>query len=73
VDALTRALLDAKSVALSSSVSGDYFTKELFPRLGIAEQMAAEDPEERKRARRCVDRTRRRRDRRAADERAASR
>jgi molybdate transport system substrate-binding protein len=41
VDALTRALLDAKSVALSSSVSGDYFTKELFPRLGIAEQMAA--------------------------------
>ena len=41
VDALKRALLDAKSVALSSSVSGDYFTKELFPRLGIAEQMAA--------------------------------
>jgi molybdate transport system substrate-binding protein len=41
VDALTRAFLDAKSVALSSSVSGDYFTKELFPRLGIAEQMAA--------------------------------
>jgi molybdate transport system substrate-binding protein len=40
VDALKRALLDAKSVALSSSVSGDYFTKELFPRLGIAEQMA---------------------------------
>lgn len=41
VDALKRALLEAKSVALSSSVSGDYFTKELFPRLGIAEQMAA--------------------------------
>ena len=41
VDALKRALLDAKSIALSSSVSGDYFTKELFPRLGIAEQMAA--------------------------------
>ena len=40
VDALKRALLDAKSVALSSSVSGDYFTKELFPRLGIAEPMA---------------------------------
>jgi molybdate transport system substrate-binding protein len=41
VDALKRALLDAKSVAISSSVSGDYFSKELFPRLGIAEQMAA--------------------------------
>jgi molybdate transport system substrate-binding protein len=39
LEALTRALLNAKSVALSSSVSGDYFTKELFPRLGIAEQM----------------------------------
>jgi molybdate transport system substrate-binding protein len=39
VDALKRALLNAKSVALSSSVSGDYFTKELFPQLGIAEQM----------------------------------
>ena len=41
LDALKRALLEAKSVALSSSVSGDYFTKDLFPRLGIAEQMAA--------------------------------
>ena len=41
VDALKRALLEAKSVALSSSVSGDYFTNELFPRLGIADQMAA--------------------------------
>lgn len=39
VAALTRALLSAKSVAISSSVSGDYFTNELFPRLGIAEQM----------------------------------
>jgi len=41
LEALTRALLDAKSIALSSSVSGDYFTKELFPRLGIAGQLAA--------------------------------
>jgi molybdate transport system substrate-binding protein len=41
VDALRRALLRATSVAVSSSVSGDYFTKELFPRLGIAEQMAS--------------------------------
>jgi molybdate transport system substrate-binding protein len=38
--ALRQTLLNAKSVALSSSVSGDYFTNELFPRLGIAEQMA---------------------------------
>jgi molybdate transport system substrate-binding protein len=41
VDGLKRVLLAAKSVAVSSSVSGDYFTKELFPKLGIAEQMAA--------------------------------
>jgi molybdate transport system substrate-binding protein len=41
VEALKRALLDAKSVAISSSVSGDYFSSELFPRLGIADQMAA--------------------------------
>jgi molybdate transport system substrate-binding protein len=41
VDALKRVLLAATSVAVSSSVSGDYFTKELFPKLGIAEQMAA--------------------------------
>jgi molybdate transport system substrate-binding protein len=40
VASLKQALLNAKSVAISSSVSGDYFSKELFPRLGIAEQMA---------------------------------
>jgi molybdate transport system substrate-binding protein len=40
LDGLKNALVNAQSVALSSSVSGDYFTKELFPRLGIAEQMA---------------------------------
>jgi molybdate transport system substrate-binding protein len=40
LDALRRALLDAKSVAYSSSVSGDYLVQELFPRLGIAEQLA---------------------------------
>ena len=40
VSALTRALLQAQSVAISSSVSGDYFSNQLFPRLGIAEQMA---------------------------------
>jgi molybdate transport system substrate-binding protein len=40
VTSLKQTLLNAKSVALSSSVSGDYFSKELFLRLGIAEQMA---------------------------------
>jgi molybdate transport system substrate-binding protein len=40
VDALTRALLQAKSVAYSSSVSGVYVSTELFQRLGIAAQMA---------------------------------
>ena len=39
VDALTRALLEAKSVAYSSSVSGVYVSTELFQRLGIAAQM----------------------------------
>ena len=39
VDALTRALLAAKSVAFSSSVSGVYISTELFQRLGIAGQM----------------------------------
>ena len=39
VDALRRALLQAKSVAFSAQVSGLYLLNELFPRLGIAEQM----------------------------------
>ena len=41
VEALTRALLQAKSVAYSSSVSGVYVSTELFQRLGIATQMLA--------------------------------
>jgi molybdate transport system substrate-binding protein len=41
VDALKRTLLAAKSVAYSASVSGDYLTRELFPRLGIADQLKA--------------------------------
>ena len=41
VDALTRALLQATSVAYSSSVSGVYVSTELFQRLGIASQMTA--------------------------------
>jgi molybdate transport system substrate-binding protein len=39
VDALTRTLLDAKSIAYSSSASGVYLSKELFQRLGIADQI----------------------------------
>ena len=41
VDALKRALLDAKSIAYSASASGVYLSTELFPSLGIADQMAA--------------------------------
>jgi molybdate transport system substrate-binding protein len=41
VDALKQALLHAKSVAMSSSTSGVYLTTVLFPKLGIADQMAA--------------------------------
>ncbi len=39
VDALKRTLLNAKSIAYSASVSGDYLSTELFQRLGIAEQV----------------------------------
>jgi molybdate transport system substrate-binding protein len=39
VDALTRALLNAKSIAYSASASGIYLSTELFQRLGIAEQV----------------------------------
>jgi molybdate transport system substrate-binding protein len=39
VDALKQALLHARSIAVSASVSGDYLTGELFPRLGIADEV----------------------------------
>jgi molybdate transport system substrate-binding protein len=39
VDALKRTLLQAKSIAYSSSVSGHYLANELFQRLGIADQI----------------------------------
>ncbi|WP_315126235.1 substrate-binding domain-containing protein [Comamonas antarctica] len=39
VAALRQTLLDAKSVAYSASASGTYLVNELFPRLGVAEQM----------------------------------
>ena len=37
VDALKRTLLQAKSIAYSASVSGDYLSTELLQRLGIAD------------------------------------
>ena len=40
VDALKRTLLQAKSIAYSASVSGEYLSTELFRRLGIADQVA---------------------------------
>lgn len=39
VDALKRTLLQAKSIAYSASVSGQYLTMELYQRLGIADQV----------------------------------
>jgi molybdate transport system substrate-binding protein len=39
VDALRRTLLQAKSIAYSASVSGDYLSTELFQRLGIADRL----------------------------------
>ncbi len=41
VDAFKRLLLGAKSIAVSTSASGVYLTEELFPRLGIADQVMA--------------------------------
>jgi len=41
VDALKRALLNAKSIAYSASASGVYLSTEFFPSLGIADQLAA--------------------------------
>jgi molybdate transport system substrate-binding protein len=41
VDALTRTLLQASSIAYSASASGVYVSTELFPRLGIADQVKA--------------------------------
>lgn len=39
VDALKKTLLNAKSIAYSASASGVYLSTELFPRLGVAEQI----------------------------------
>jgi molybdate transport system substrate-binding protein len=39
VEAFKKTLLDAKSIAYSDSASGVYISTELFPRLGLVEQM----------------------------------
>jgi len=39
VEALKRTLLEAKSIAYSASASGTYLSTEMFPKLGIAEQI----------------------------------
>lgn len=39
VDALRQTLLQARSIAYSASASGTYLSSELFPRLGVAEQL----------------------------------
>jgi ABC-type molybdate transport system substrate-binding protein len=41
VEALVRTLRAAQSIAYSASVSGTYLATELFPRLGLAEEIAA--------------------------------
>lgn len=41
VEGLKRTLLQAKSIAYSASVSGDYVSTELFQRLGIVDQVAS--------------------------------
>jgi ABC-type molybdate transport system substrate-binding protein len=40
VDALVRTLREAESIAYSASVSGTYLATELFPRLGLADEIA---------------------------------
>jgi molybdate transport system substrate-binding protein len=39
VEALKKTLLNAKSIAYSASASGTYLSTELFPKLGVAEQL----------------------------------
>ena len=41
VDALVRAIREARAIAYSGSVSGTYLTEELFPRLGLAAEVEA--------------------------------
>ncbi len=39
MEALISTLLEAESIAYSASVSGTYLSTEMFPRLGIADQI----------------------------------
>ena len=73
LDALKRTLLAAKSIAYSDSASGVYLATELFPKLGIADQIKGKSQEDRGRPRRRSGREGRSRDRLPADQRAASR
>lgn len=45
VEAFKKALLDARSIAYSDSASGRYVSKELFKRLGIADQVMGKSRE----------------------------
>ena len=45
VEKFKRAMLDAKAVATGASTSGIWLVKELFPRLGIADQVKVKLPE----------------------------
>ena len=45
LEALERTLLDAASIAYSASASSRYLSTELFPQLGIAEQLEAKSRE----------------------------
>jgi molybdate transport system substrate-binding protein len=40
IDGLKQAILNARSISISSQISGLYLTNELFPKLGVAEQAA---------------------------------
>ena len=68
VDALKRTLLAAKSIAYSDSASGVYLSTELFPKLGIADQIKGKSQEDRGRPRRRSGREGRGRDRLPADQ-----
>ena len=39
LDALTQALLSARSIAVPASTSGIFLVKEVFPRLGVADKL----------------------------------
>ncbi len=73
VDALKRTLLAAKSIAYSDSASGVYLSTELFPKLGIADQIRGKSQKDRGRPGRRSGGEGRDRDRLPTDQRTASR